>query len=59
MMRILLYEDNTELRESLSILLRGVGRFTVVGAFENCVNVEQHLRELHPEFVLMDIEMPK
>jgi DNA-binding NarL/FixJ family response regulator len=59
MIRIVIYEDNRDLRESLQILLRGAGPFTVLGAFENCVNVVEQVRQFAPELVLMDIDMPQ
>jgi DNA-binding NarL/FixJ family response regulator len=56
--KIVVYEDNPDLRESLSVLLRGSMGFELVGAFVNCENVESQVNLYKPDVVLMDIDMP-
>lgn len=56
--RIVIYEDNPDLRDGLSVLLRGTPGFELVGAFPNCANVEEEISILLPDIVLMDIDMP-
>lgn len=56
--RIALYEDNPDLRDSLSVLLKGTEGIELVGAFGNCEHVEAQMLQLKPEVVLMDIDMP-
>jgi DNA-binding NarL/FixJ family response regulator len=56
--RILIYEDNNDLRDSLSALIRGTNGFDLAGAFENCSEVEEQVASLIPVVVLMDIDMP-
>ncbi|MFI5135511.1 MAG: response regulator [Chitinophagales bacterium] len=56
--RILVYEDNDDLRDSLTALLRGTPGFELAGAFPNCSEVEEQVAELIPDVVLMDIDMP-
>ena len=56
--RILLYEDNAALRDSLRILLTGLDQFDLVGAFGDCLSIEDEVRRLEPDVVLMDIDMP-
>ncbi len=56
--KIIIYEDNSDLREGLSVLLRGTAGFELVGAFPNCENVEKEVTSLMPDVVLMDIDMP-
>ncbi len=58
MIRILLYEDNTQLREVLSILLIGTPGYELVGAFGNCRNILEEVTRFNPDVVLMDIDMP-
>ena len=41
--RVLIYEDNRDLSDSLSALLRGTDGFRLVGAFPNCSNVLEQL----------------
>ena len=58
MIKIVLYEDNPQLREGLSMLLNGSDGFEVVAAFKNCNNVMAEVEALRPDVVLMDIDMP-
>lgn len=56
--RILLYEDNEVMRDSLSTLLSQSGDHLLCGAYENCSAVEKQVSHLQPDVILMDIEMP-
>ncbi len=56
--KIVIYEDNYDLRESLLVLLRGTNSFEVLGAFPNCRDIEKQISSLQPDVVLMDIDMP-
>jgi DNA-binding NarL/FixJ family response regulator len=58
MIKIVLYEDNPQLREGLSMLLNGSEGFEVIGTFKNCNNVVDEVKALAPDVVLMDIDMP-
>lgn len=58
MIRIVLYEDNTKLRENLTLLIDGAQDYVVCGAFKNCDHVLQQTDELLPDVILMDIDMP-
>lgn len=58
MIRILLYEDNTQLREVLSILLNGTPGYELLGAFGNCTNILKQVKLHTPDLILMDIDMP-
>lgn len=58
MIKIVLYEDNPQLREGLTMLLNGSEGFEVIGAFKNCNNVVDEVEALAPDVVLMDIDMP-
>ena len=55
--KVLIYEDNQYLRESLSSLISNAGEFELCGAYENCNEVEAQVDVLKPDVVLMDIEM--
>ena len=57
-MKIIIYEDDEKLRQSLSLLIDGTGGYSVVGAFPNCKNVVEEVTALRPDIVLMDIDMP-
>ena len=58
-MKIIIYEDDDKLRQSLSLLIDGTAGYTVVGAFPNCKNVEAEVAGLRPDILLMDIDMPE
>jgi DNA-binding NarL/FixJ family response regulator len=56
---IVIYEDNDNLRESLSNLLTMTEDYEVLGAYANCIEVEGQVKELQPHVILMDIDMPE
>jgi len=58
MIRIILYEDNPQLREGLTMLLNGSDGYEVVGAFKNCNHIEDEVSAYEPDVILMDIDMP-
>jgi len=55
---ILLYEDNQNLRESVCSLLTLAPEYEVLGAFADCMLVEDQVRDFNPDVILMDIDMP-
>jgi len=57
--RIIIFEDNTRLRQSLKILLNGVEGYTVCGDYENCLQAEEIVDKNEPDVVIMDIDMPE
>ncbi len=56
--RVLIYEDNDRLRESLGSMLDFTENFEVVGSFPNCQKVEEQVKAFLPDIILMDIDMP-
>jgi DNA-binding NarL/FixJ family response regulator len=58
MIKVVIYEDNPQLREGLSMLIDGSDGFTVLAAFKNCNNVVEEVSTFQPDVVLMDIDMP-
>ncbi|WP_022824387.1 response regulator [Hymenobacter norwichensis] len=56
--RVLIYEDNADLRTSLSQLLSGAPGLELVGAIGNCMQAQADMERLRPDVVLMDIDMP-
>jgi DNA-binding NarL/FixJ family response regulator len=57
--RIIIYEDNHRLRNSLKILLEGVEGYAVCGDFDNCEHAVREVEELQPDVIIMDIDMPR
>jgi DNA-binding NarL/FixJ family response regulator len=58
MIKLLIYEDNAQLREGLTMLIDGSEGFNVLAAFKNCANVVHEVRSYQPDVILMDINMP-
>lgn len=58
MIRIIIYDDNVQRRESLKALLLLTDNMICVGDFSDCRQVLQQVTALQPDVVLMDIEMP-
>lgn len=58
MIKVLIYEDNPQLREGLTMLINGSDDFEVLASFKNCNNVIAEVTSLKPDVVLMDIDMP-
>ncbi|HMO62199.1 MAG TPA: response regulator transcription factor [Ferruginibacter sp.] len=56
--QILIFEDNSILRESLSSLLALTGEHEVLAAFPDCTDVENQIQAYQPDVILMDIDMP-
>jgi DNA-binding NarL/FixJ family response regulator len=58
MIRILLFEDNKNLRESLSLYLAGTDGLWLSGAYADATEAVKLVRKYQPDVVLMDIQMP-
>lgn len=58
MIKVLIYEDNPQLREGLSMLINGSDGFEVLAAYKNCIHVTDEVEAWKPDVILMDIDMP-
>jgi len=58
MIKLLIYEDNPQFREGLTMLINGTMGFEVLAAFKNCNQVVDEVEAFKPDVVLMDIDMP-
>lgn len=56
--KVVVYEDNARLRESLLLLLSNDPAYEATGAFANCNNAIRDMYACEPELVIMDIDMP-
>jgi Response regulator containing a CheY-like receiver domain and an HTH DNA-binding domain len=56
--RVLLYDDNEALRLSIESLVNEQPDLQLLAAMPNAETVETDIRELEPDVVLMDIDMP-
>jgi DNA-binding NarL/FixJ family response regulator len=55
---LVIYEDNTRLRQSMELLLNGTVGYHVSGAYADCDNVIDDIKNCEPQLVVMDIDMP-
>lgn len=55
---IVVYEDNSRLRDSIANLITFSDGLLLLGAFPDALQIETQTRELQPEVILMDIDMP-
>ncbi|PSR57200.1 DNA-binding response regulator [Adhaeribacter arboris] len=58
-LKIIIFDDNINIRESITMLLSTVSDFKVVGAFSNVLNCLADIRKTQPDIILMDIAMPE
>jgi DNA-binding NarL/FixJ family response regulator len=58
MIKVLIFEDNPARRDGLSLLLNTMEDMQLVGAYEDCREVERLIAGSEPDVVLMDINMP-
>ncbi len=58
MIRLLIYEDDKDLRDGLAQFLSFTNEFEVAGGFENCDSIQTDVAQLKPDILLMDIDMP-
>lgn len=57
-LRVAIFDDNKNIRESITLLLKTVPGLEVVGSFSHVLDCLDDVRECKPDIVLMDIEMP-
>jgi DNA-binding NarL/FixJ family response regulator len=58
MKRIVIFEDDHDLRQSLKILLNGTEGYVVVGDYGDCMKAEAIITSVKPDLVIMDIDLP-
>jgi DNA-binding NarL/FixJ family response regulator len=56
--KIVIFEDNDRLRESLVALFKGMDEYEVTGDYNNCNEAATIARVYKPDVVLMDIDLP-
>jgi len=56
--RIILYDDHEALRASMDTLIQEEPDLQLIAAMPNAETIETDIRELKPDVVLMDIDMP-
>jgi len=56
--QLIIFEDNTRLRQSLEILLNDETNFQVAAAFSDCDKADKQVEQYNADLVVMDIDMP-
>ena len=56
--KIIMYDDNDALRDSISMMLQDTPGFTFIASYSNCTDVIEDIKETQPDVVIMDINMP-
>lgn len=56
--KVVIFEDNLLLRESLTQLINGTEGLSCAGAYPDCDDIIYHISKTEPHVVLMDIQMP-
>ena len=57
--RLLIFEDNDDMRDSLSILFKGMPGIVFTGAFADAIHAVDDVAATEPDVILMDIDLPK
>lgn len=57
-LRIAIFDDNSNIRDSITLLLKTEKDFEVVGSFAHVLDCLQDVKQCQPDIILMDIEMP-
>lgn len=58
MIRVTIFEDYTDMRESLSTLIESSPDFILAGAYPHALDVLDVIRKYRADVVLMDLQMP-
>ncbi|MCU0360225.1 MAG: response regulator transcription factor [Bacteroidia bacterium] len=58
MIKICIYEDNKQMRESLCLLIESSNDFKLEASFGHCLDVVNDYKKNKPDVILMDIDMP-
>ncbi len=56
--KVIIFEDNKDVREGYSWLIRTNPDYELSGAYINCDNIVSIIKSADPDVLLMDIEMP-
>lgn len=56
--RVLIVEDDQEIRNSFSLIVNSSQKFMVANAYSNCEDAIDSINRDKPEIVLMDVELP-
>ena len=56
--RIVIVEDNDDLRGAYEMIIRGLEEYSVVAAYSNCEDALKRLVKDNPDLIMMDLSLP-
>jgi DNA-binding NarL/FixJ family response regulator len=56
--KVIIFDDNDSLRDSVAMLLQDSNDFTLAGSYSHCLDVTEIIEHTKPDIVIMDIDMP-
>lgn len=56
--KVIIFDDNDSLRDSVAMLLQDNADFTLAGSYPHCLDVIKNITDTRPDVVVMDIDMP-
>ena len=56
--KVIIFDDNDSLRDSISMLLQDNADFTLAGSYSHCLDAAENVTKTKPDVVIMDIDMP-
>src|SRR4029079_11009236 len=56
--KVILFDDNDSLRDSISMLLQDNADFRLAGSYSHCLDAAENIANTKPDVVIMDIDMP-
>jgi len=56
--KVIIFDDNNSLRDSVAMLLQDSPDFTLAGSYAHCLDVTTNISDTKPDVVIMDIDMP-
>lgn len=56
--KVIIFDDNDSLRDSISMLLQDNADFTLAGSYSHCLDAVENIKKTKPDVVIMDVDMP-
>lgn len=57
-LKVIIFDDNDSLRDSIAVLLQHSPDYTLAGSYAHCLDVIENIKDTKPDVVIMDIDMP-
>jgi DNA-binding NarL/FixJ family response regulator len=58
MIKVIIVEDSSTIREGLNLLISGTDGYSCVAAYSNCEDLLDEINDLEVDVILMDIDLP-